>query len=272
MDDYIIETPLSRINIVPGASNSTDPVGFYPAHDFPNLVKGKEWYQASEVAEEYEDKRFSRGGQLIDDRERQAVLSALGPVEDKNILEIAAGTGRFTVMLAERGANVVGIDISAPMLDRGRLKVASTEMQGTIQFVRGDAARLPFPDNHFDAVFAMRFFHLVPTPEQFMVEMRRVTNDIIFFDTFNSPSTRSVYNWLLPMGSRLYNQDEVHHLLRAASLTLEDVQHDFIVPYGCYRILPGAIARSIRQLDEGIGATEVGHHLASVSFWTVREG
>jgi ubiquinone/menaquinone biosynthesis C-methylase UbiE len=82
-------------------------------------VKGQEWYQADDVAAEYDDKRFSRGGRLIDRREKEAVLDALGPVEDKRVLEVACGTGRFTVMLAERGADIVGMDISAAMLEEG---------------------------------------------------------------------------------------------------------------------------------------------------------
>lgn len=85
-------------------------------------MKGKEWYQADEVAQTYDSKRFSRGGQLIDDREKQAVLDALGPVDGRNILEIACGTGRFTIMLANRGANITAIDISAAMLAEGRKK------------------------------------------------------------------------------------------------------------------------------------------------------
>ena len=65
-------------------------------------MKGQEWYQADDVAEEYDDKRFSRGGQLIDRREKEAVLEAIMPVEDQKVLEIACGTGRFTVMLAHQ--------------------------------------------------------------------------------------------------------------------------------------------------------------------------
>jgi ubiquinone/menaquinone biosynthesis C-methylase UbiE len=83
-------------------------------------VKGQEWYQADDIAEEYDDKRFSRGGQLIDRREKAAVLESIMPVEDKKVLEIACGTGRFTVMLAHQGADVVGLDISAAMLQQGR--------------------------------------------------------------------------------------------------------------------------------------------------------
>ena len=230
-------------------------------------MKGKEWYQAKDVADVYEDKRFSRGGRLIDSREREAVLSALNPIEGKQILEIAAGTGRFSVMLAEAGADVIGLDISAEMLNHGRAKVQARHPSGSVTFIRGDAARLPFPDNHFDAVFAMRFFHLIPTPHRFLAEMRRVTRGTIFFDTFNTPSARTVYNWLLPMGSRLYRRDEVTELLDDSELVQTDVDHDFLVPYGCYRILPSMIARPIRRADVMLGKTNLGSRCASVSYW-----
>ncbi|PSQ58745.1 SAM-dependent methyltransferase [Halobacteriales archaeon SW_7_71_33] len=184
-------------------------------------MKGREWYQADEVAEEYENKRFSRGGQLIDRREKRAVLSALGPVEDQEVLEIACGTGRFTVMLAERGADVVGLDISKPMLQQGRRKAAAANSR--VDWLRGDAARLPFPDDSFDTVLAMRFFHLADTPAAFLSELRRVSRDRVVFDTFNSGSTRSVYNWLLPMGSRLYSRAEVEGLLARSGHRLASV-------------------------------------------------
>ncbi|MFW6321370.1 MAG: class I SAM-dependent methyltransferase, partial [Halohasta sp.] len=122
-------------------------------------MKGKEWYQADDVAEAYDDKRFSDGGVFIDRREKEAVLTALGPVDDKRVLEVACGTGRFTVMMAQAGADIVGLDISPAMLAQGRKKAQQAGVSDHVEFMRGDAARLPFPDNHFDAVFAMRFFH-----------------------------------------------------------------------------------------------------------------
>lgn len=231
-------------------------------------MKGKEWYQADDVADEYDSKRFSRGGRLIDHREKQAVLDAVGPVEDKNILEIACGTGRFTVMLAERGANIVGLDISRAMMTKGREKARRADVADRIEFLRGDAARLPFPDDHFDAVFAMRFFHLADTPAKFLAEMARVSKDVVFFDTFNDTSARVAYNWLLPMGSRLYAEDEVDGLLHDAGLRLTQATHDFVVPYGLYRKLPNGIAGELRGLDTSLGGTSLGERLASVSYWT----
>jgi ubiquinone/menaquinone biosynthesis C-methylase UbiE len=230
-------------------------------------VKGAEWYQADEIAQEYDVKRFSRGGRLIDRREKRAVLEALGPVEDQNVLEIACGTGRFTVMLAERGADITGLDISSAMMAEGRKKARAAGVSDRIEFLRGDAARLPFPDDHFDTVFAMRFFHLADTPAKFLSEMCRVSKEQVFFDTFNDRSTRVLYNWLLPMGSRLYGREEVHRLIDGAGLTLTDASHDFVLPYGFYRKIPNRLADAFRTVDTTIGDTPLGTHLASVSYW-----
>jgi SAM-dependent methyltransferase len=231
-------------------------------------VKGREFYQADDVAEEYEAKRFSRGGRLIDEREKRAVLEALGPVEDKRVLEIACGTGRFTVMLAAAGADVVGLDISGAMLQQSREKARRAGVD--LELMRGDAARLPFPDDQFDSVLAMRFFHLADTPASFLAEMRRVARDQVFFDTFNGFSARSVYNWALPMGSRLYEDREVHELLSGAGLRLQRAEHDFLLPYGFYRKIPDSVAQGFRDADTALGDTSLGRRLASVSYWDAR--
>ncbi len=233
-------------------------------------MKGQEWYQADDVAEAYEDKRFSRGGRLIDRREKEAVLDALSPLEDRRILEIACGTGRFTVMLADRDADVIGLDISGPMLQQGREKARRAGVSDHLEFMRGDAGRLPFPDDYFDAVFAMRFFHLANTPHDFLAEMARVSDDLIFFDTFNAGSARSVYNWALPMGSRLYEDREVRHLIADAGLELVAEAHDFLIPYGLYRKMPDWMADGLRDVDRSTVDSEVGERLATVSYWTAR--
>jgi ubiquinone/menaquinone biosynthesis C-methylase UbiE len=233
-------------------------------------VKGQEWYQAEDVAEAYDDKRFSRGGRLIDDREKKAVLDAIGDVEDKNILEIACGTGRFTAMLAERGADIIGLDISAAMLQQGRERAQAAGVADSLEYMRGDAARLPFPDDHFDTVFAMRFFHLMDDPEEFITELSRVSANQVLFDTFNQFSARSLYTWALPMGSRLYSENEVQRLLDSAGLELVASEHDWVFPYGMYRELPNALATPSRMLDKAIGKTPLGHPLASVSYWDTR--
>jgi SAM-dependent methyltransferase len=233
-------------------------------------VKGQEWYQTAEVAAEYDSKRFSDGGRLIDDREKEAVLSAVGPIEGKHVLEIACGTGRFTTMLAKRGADIVGLDISPAMLQEGRKKAHAAGVADHLEFMRGDAARLPFPDDYFETVIAMRFFHLADTPASFLAEMRRVAREQVVFDTFRRFSTRSIYNWLLPMDSRLYARVEIEGLLDGAGLRLAGEEHDFFFPYGLYRQLPDALANRVRELDAAVMASPVGDYVASVSYWDTR--
>jgi ubiquinone/menaquinone biosynthesis C-methylase UbiE len=233
-------------------------------------VKGEEWYQADDVAESYDEKRFSRGGQLIDKREKRAVLDALSPVKDREILEIACGTGRFTTLLADRGANIVGLDISEPMLQQGRQRAGSAGVADRLELLRGDAERLPFPDDRFDAVLAMRFFHIADTPTTFLSEMRRVTREQVVFDTFNDYSTRMLYNWALPMGSSLYTADEVNGWVERAGLELDGVDHDWIIPYGFFRQAPSRVASAFRALDRAAVGTSLGSRLASVSYWRTR--
>ena len=233
-------------------------------------MKGREWYQEHDVAETYEDKRFSRGGRYIDRSEKKAALEALSPVDGRRILEVACGTGRFTTALAARGADIVGVDISEAMLEQGRVKARAAGVEESVEFMQADAGGLPFPDDHFDSVFAMRFFHLAPDPEGFMSELRRVASEQVFFDTFKRYSARSIYNWALPMGSRLYSEREVREVILDAGLEAARASHDFAVPYGFYRQVPGWVASPVRTLDRAVGRSPVGRWLASVSYWDAR--
>lgn len=230
-------------------------------------MKGEEWYQEDSVAASYETKRFSRGGRLIDQREKTAVLEALGPVEDRRVLDIAAGTGRFSLLLAEQGADVVSVDISRAMLEQAEEKRRGVILPGTLAFLRGDASTLPFDDNSFDVVVAMRFFHLVDDAVRFLKELKRVAAETVIFDTFKRYSFRSIYNWALPMGSQLVSTREVEDWIEAAELELTAAVDDWILPYGFYRSVPLALARLLRPLDARLVRLPGFNRLASVSYW-----
>ena len=72
-----------------------------------------------------------------------------------DVLDLAGGTGD----LAARFARIVGpegsvtlADINESMLRVGRERLADEGLVGNIRYVQANAERLPFPDNHFDAV------------------------------------------------------------------------------------------------------------------------
>jgi len=97
-----------------------------------------------------------------------AVLRALE--HSRVILDVGCGTGQLTARIKETRARarVVGCDFSSGMLHRG------AHRRGAIGWVRGDAARLPFADEVFDAVVSTEAYHWFPDQERALAEMRRV--------------------------------------------------------------------------------------------------
>jgi SAM-dependent methyltransferase len=70
----------------------------------------------------------------------------------KTIIEVGAGTGRFSIPLAERGFQVTHLDLSPKMLDMARTKARDRGIDN-ITFVEGIASDLSrFPDRAFDLV------------------------------------------------------------------------------------------------------------------------
>ena len=104
-----------------------------------------------------------------DRRWRQAVVEALDPKPGEHVLDLAAGTGTSSEPLAAAGALVVPCDFSV-----GMLRVGKTA-RPRLPFVAGDATRLPFEDDAFDAVSISFGLRNIVDPHAGLVEMRRVT-------------------------------------------------------------------------------------------------
>jgi demethylmenaquinone methyltransferase/2-methoxy-6-polyprenyl-1,4-benzoquinol methylase len=84
---------------------------------------------------------------------RRATREALGLRPGQLVLDVGAGTGVSTVELATSGAYAVGLDLSIGMLQAGH------RVRPDVPLLAGDALRLPFADETFDAVtisFALR--------------------------------------------------------------------------------------------------------------------
>lgn len=79
-----------------------------------------------------------------------AVLDALGDIEGSRILDVGCGTGATTTQLIERGAaEVVGVDLSEPMITAARASIHDTRVHLEV----GDALELDRV-GHFDVVFS----------------------------------------------------------------------------------------------------------------------
>jgi len=83
----------------------------------------------------------------------------LGDVTGKRVVDFGCGSGANTVLLANRGAHVWGIDISEDLLRLGQRRLAVSGREGGATFIAGSAHDLPFPDSAIDVVFGMAILH-----------------------------------------------------------------------------------------------------------------
>jgi ubiquinone/menaquinone biosynthesis C-methylase UbiE len=97
-------------------------------------------------------------GLPIDVASEVAGLLATELAERQVGLEIGVGTGRIALPVGARGVKLIGIDISAAMLDRLRLNAGGTLPCPLIQ---GDVTALPLADRSIGAVMACHVLHLI---------------------------------------------------------------------------------------------------------------
>jgi len=69
----------------------------------------------------------------------------------QRVLDLACGTGDFAMLAAARGATVVGLDLTMPMIDLARKRTASGSTR-TPGWLVGDMHALPMPSGSFDVV------------------------------------------------------------------------------------------------------------------------
>ncbi len=92
--------------------------------------------------------------------------------KEQRVLDVGAGTGFLTVLLAELGYRVTALDISAGMLDIAKQR--SAEKGLSIQFVQSPVETLPFADSSFDVLTNKSFLWTLLTPVEIAQEWRRV--------------------------------------------------------------------------------------------------
>lgn len=130
------------------------------------------------VATRYED-WYAGPGREADALEKRLLgkLLAQFPAA-QTALEVGCGTGHFTRWLAERGLDVIGIDLSWPMLLEAR-RLQSPPC------LRGDAQALPFADQSVDLVVVITTLEFVENPVRTLEEAVRVGRQGLILGVLN---------------------------------------------------------------------------------------
>jgi demethylmenaquinone methyltransferase/2-methoxy-6-polyprenyl-1,4-benzoquinol methylase len=154
----------------------------------------------------------------IDLKWRKKVIEMVKKTNPKYILDVATGTGDLAIAMADSDAEkIIGLDISAGMLQVGKDKIQKKKLNKRIEMVQADSENLPYPDHTFDAItvaFGVRNFENL---DKGLSEIYRVLSPgglFVILETsvptkFPFKQGYKVYsNYILPNIGKLFSKDK----------------------------------------------------------------
>ena len=144
----------------------------------------------SDYADEIIDKRLRSPyplRQYAHYKQYESILNFVSP--GMKVLDAGCGEGVLSVMMAQKGAIVMGCDLSKPNVDKSKLYAIENNVGNSTEFLVGDAEKLPFPDDAFDLVVSSHVLEHLPDFDQGLREIMRVTKKhaIIAIPTILNP-------------------------------------------------------------------------------------
>lgn len=168
------------------------------------------------------------------------------------ILEVGAGTGRFTMSLLENGKRVVATDINDEMLQLLRKKVKERKYDGQCHMQIEDAFSLSFDDNTFDVAMS---FHVIPRllsvadQEAAMTEIGRVVSPAGYL-FFNFRNSYSPYN-LIYRGHSI-SAKEMRSILKKNGFSIVAMKGKHLITRKLLDVLPKWARKLVVKMDAAL--------------------
>ena len=168
-----------------------------------NAKKQESWRMFDQIAPSYDriNGILSLG---IHSHWRSQLTAYLPPRPNLQIIDLATGTGDVPLLLAKNSevAQIIGLDLSQNMLQRGREKILRQNLEKKITLSHGDAVTIPQKDNSADAVTMAFGIRNLSQPQTCLKNIYRVLRSggrvlILEFSTPANPLWKMLYfSWL----------------------------------------------------------------------------
>lgn len=155
----------------------------------------------------------------IDRAWRKKVIAIVCASKAQKVLDIATGTGDLALALAQKNIpEVVGLDISAGMLEVGKQKIAKAGFENKVTMLVGDSENLPFDNNSFDAItvsFGVRNFENLDKGLQEINRVLKLGGTFVVLETSvptKFPFKQGYYVYtrlILPLIGKIFSRDKV---------------------------------------------------------------
>ena len=157
---------------------------------------------------------------------RAEALELLDLDPDDRVLDVGSGTGFGTEGLLQYTDDVHGLDQSIHQMEKAFAKFGRTD---EVNFYRGDAERLPFADDSFDALWSSGSIEYWPNPVDALAEFRRIVKPggPVLVVGPNYPNS-TVFQRLADAIMLFYDEEEADRMFAEAGFN--DVEHVMMGP------------------------------------------
>jgi len=216
----------------------------------PLKERKAKYYQDAETVEQYDRRRFQRGGgAFVARKEEEAVASLIAqaglPVG--LALDCPCGTGRFIPLLRRHGLEVLAADLSGPML-------ACSSLHAPGRCVQALADRLPLADGSIDFWLMSRFCFHFADPLPFIQEAGRILapGGLLLLDVYRWTPRSWIPGRQAFLGGRTFLHDRklVRRWAEQTGLVIQAELPVFAVAPYLYGFLPLWLVRSVEAVAD----------------------
>ena len=153
----------------------------------------------------------------------------------QKVLDIGCGSGRYSIEMARRGAEVVGLDFAPAMVEMSRQLASEAGVAERCRFEQGDFLAWSEP-HHFDICLGIGFFDYIEDPGAFLERIRQLEPTRVVFSFPKRWTLRTPSRWLrLSLNNcpvYFYDKGQVAGLLRGAGWTdfeIHNLSRDYLL-------------------------------------------